>query len=146
VSCRAGLNGPTTGPDRAELNGSCRARPTGCWLGPSTARLVLWAGSGPLPVGSCSCRAKSCGPRASPFTTGQIFRTTNIEALSGVFDKYPSTLPYRHSLSLLLLSSLSLPSLSLSGSDGPSQGRASGCDSTLGAAAFGRAMATPPVG
>jgi hypothetical protein len=28
-------------------------------------------------VGSCSCRTKSCGPRASPFTTGQIFRTNH---------------------------------------------------------------------
>jgi hypothetical protein len=50
VSCHVGLNGPTTGPDRAELNRSCRARPTGCRLGPSTARLVLRAGLDPLPV------------------------------------------------------------------------------------------------
>jgi hypothetical protein len=35
------------------------------WSGPVTCR-----------VGSCSCRAKSCGPGASPFTMGQIFRTT----------------------------------------------------------------------
>jgi hypothetical protein len=50
VSCRAGLNGPTTGPDWAELNGSCRARPTGCQSGPSTARLMLRTGPGLLPV------------------------------------------------------------------------------------------------
>jgi hypothetical protein len=50
MSCRIGLNGPSTGPDRAELNESCRARPMGCRLGPSTGRLVLQAGSGPLPV------------------------------------------------------------------------------------------------
>jgi hypothetical protein len=50
VSFHAGLNGPTTGPDRAELNGSCRACPMGCWPSPSMARLVLWAGPGPLPI------------------------------------------------------------------------------------------------
>jgi hypothetical protein len=49
MSCRTRLNGPSTGPDRAELNGSCRTRPTGCRPGPSTAWLVLRAGSGPLP-------------------------------------------------------------------------------------------------
>jgi hypothetical protein len=29
---------------------------------------------------SCSCWAKSCRPRASPFTTGQNFRTTSCQA------------------------------------------------------------------
>jgi hypothetical protein len=50
VSCRAGINGPTTRPDRAELNGSCRALPMGCRPGPNTARFVLRAGLGPFPV------------------------------------------------------------------------------------------------
>jgi hypothetical protein len=59
VSCRAGLNRPTTGPDRTELNGPCRARPTGCRPGPSMVRLVLRAGPDPLPVAFRSC---SCGP------------------------------------------------------------------------------------
>jgi hypothetical protein len=57
VSCRAGLNGPTTRPDRVELNGSCRARPTSCRPGPSTTRLVLQAGPGPLPIVSGHARA-----------------------------------------------------------------------------------------
>jgi hypothetical protein len=51
VSCRVGLNGSTTGPDWAELNESCRARPTSYRPGPSTtAQLILWAGLGPLPI------------------------------------------------------------------------------------------------
>jgi hypothetical protein len=50
VLCRAGLNGPTKGPDRAELNGSCCACPMGCQSCPSTARLMLRAGPGPLPI------------------------------------------------------------------------------------------------
>jgi hypothetical protein len=48
MSRRIGLNGLSTGPDQAELNGLCRAHPTGCRLGPSTTRLVLQAGPSPL--------------------------------------------------------------------------------------------------
>jgi hypothetical protein len=79
VSCHAGLNVRTTGLDRAELNGSCRDHLTGCRPGPSTARLVIQAGPGPLPIVSgCAHTEPNC---AGPFTTGQIFRTTMTSRL-----------------------------------------------------------------
>jgi hypothetical protein len=55
---RAELNESTTGLDRAELNGSCRAHPTGCRSGPSTARLMLQASLGPLPIVPGRARAE----------------------------------------------------------------------------------------
>jgi hypothetical protein len=79
VSCHAGLNVRTTGLDRAELNGSCRDHLTGCRPGPSTARLVIQAGPGPLPiVPGCAHTEPNC---AGPFTTVQIFRTTMTSRL-----------------------------------------------------------------
>jgi hypothetical protein len=41
---------PTTGPDQATLNGSCRARPMGYRPGPSMARLMVQTSLGPLPI------------------------------------------------------------------------------------------------
>jgi hypothetical protein len=50
ASCQVGLNGPATGPNRAELNGSCHARTMGCLSGLSMAWLVLRAGPDPFPT------------------------------------------------------------------------------------------------
>jgi hypothetical protein len=55
---------PPNGLPARPKHGSARASG---WPEPITCR-----------VGSCSCQAKSCGSRASPFTTGQIFRTTRM--------------------------------------------------------------------
>jgi hypothetical protein len=95
--CRVRLNGPTIRPDQVELNGSCRARPTGCRPGLSTVRLVLRARPSPLPVvPSCTRvgpnhtdhrsthlrRAKFSGLVASSFIAAIPSRQATVVALS----------------------------------------------------------------
>jgi hypothetical protein len=80
------------------------------WSGPVTCR-----------VGSCSCRAKSCGPGASLFTMGQIFRTTGHQCRAnhrgamhtGVHGMGPPSHVRDHNPSSTLFSPCGMPSSTL---------------------------------